>query len=255
MNRRNFFKLSSLLFVSDFFGESFSLNQIKRKNIYKNDNIINFKAKRFIKVKIPNIIVNDKLAQQYLLNIAKPLFKTSNRQVNWKIFLVKEKGISAYTIGAGLIVIDIDLIKLCTSEVELASVIAHEIGHNHHKHAEKRYMTDKAFQNLNLNKLDKSTIDILSKAFSKNNEREADAFIIKSFLKTGFDITKASSLFHKLQKMFPDNTNINHCLHSTHPLHRDRIKILEKVASTFSQNSCKNNDSREFKYLKQLAGA
>ena len=250
MNRRDFLILTSIASVSSLSGSSFSLNQIKKQNLFENENMVKYRANHFMKRKIPKIIVKDRDAQNFLEDIARPLFATSNRKVDWKIFLVNEGG-WAYTVGAGLIVIDIRLIKLCTSQIELASVIAHEIGHNKYKNIEQRYTTDKIFKNLNLN-LDKITVDILSKAFSKHHEREADAFIIKAFLETGYDINKASSFFHKLQKISPDDISIDHCLHSTHPLKKDRIQILEKVASTFSQDIYLSQDSMEFEYLKSL---
>lgn len=252
MKRRDFITYLLALFGSSVHGESFSLNKIRKENLYKTSNLMKSRARSFIKHTIPSIIIRDLEAQQSLINIAKPLFKTSNRKLNWKIFLVYDSNL-AYTIGEGVIIIDIGLLKLCSTQTELASVIAHEIGHNHYKHLEKRYMTKRIFKELDFEHLNRTNVDILAKAFSKNNEREADAFIIKAFLKTNYNINEASSFFRRLTKIYPDNISINHCLHSTHPLKRDRIKILDKVVSTYSQSHYNENNSSEFKYLKFLS--
>jgi predicted Zn-dependent protease len=250
MNRRNFLFISSLLSLNAYAG-SFSLDQIRGVSNASNGKKIKSNVYWFIKQRLPKIIVKDNLLQDYILKIATPIFKTSSLTLDWKIFIVSENQINAYTLGGGLVLVDIDLIKMCKTETELASVIAHEVGHIHNKHAERRFLTNRIYNQFKVKRFKNTDIDLLYKSYKRTAEHEADAFIIKAFLKTNYSINHASDFFVKLKNIYPSNKNINHCLHSTHPLTEERIEKLNKIASTFTQVNYKKVNSKEFQYLKQ----
>ncbi len=261
MQRRDFFALLGTSFAGSLYGNSFSLEDINKmhalENTFKKISKISYSEKvdfvvnYYMKYKLPQMLVKNDVIQNAIRQISLPLFKVSNRILNWKIFIVDTKVENAYTCGGGLIFIEKNLIKLCQNETQLASVIAHEIGHVHYKHAERRYIQNDLFKSLDLNNINKFNFTLLNKSYSRIWEHEADAFIIKSFLETNYSIAHASSFFKRLQKKYPGSTNINTCVFSTHPQHKNRINKLEAIASTFSQFSYKKEDSKDFKYLKE----
>jgi len=247
MTRREFITYSSLLLGSNSVADSFSLNDLQVTN-YSTQvaQIVSW----FKKQRLPKIIVNDSKLQIAIYKLSLPFFEVSNRDVNWEIYIVNENNINAYTLGGGLICVDINLIKECKNETELVSVIAHEVGHVHYKHAERRLTKNDIFKQLNINSLGKLNVKILGKSYKRIWEHEADAFILKAFIKMDYNIKKASSFFKKLEKLHPDSSNVNDCIFSTHPQHKNRISKLEAIASTYTQLEYKSEESKEFKYLK-----
>jgi predicted Zn-dependent protease len=189
--------------------------------------------------------------QRSIRKIAEPLFQTSNKDYEWDIFVVQdnEKEITACTYGAGLIVFNKTFLKLCENETQLASVIAHEIGHNHYNHQVTKRELMKVYNAFEIKKLNKD-LHYLNKSFSRQREREADSFVIKAFLETDYNIKEASVMFRMFEKMFGTSADMNTCLYSTHPQHKDRINHLDAVASTYSQLKYKTKDSEAFEYIK-----
>lgn len=251
MNRRDFLFLSSIL-VSPL--SAFTLKELQA--IQKRANSQDTYVDIFERKNIPPILIKDDIAQQAIRNIAKPLFKTSSRsdaKCKWRIFLVDSNKL-AYTVGYGLIVIDKSLIKICQNETQLASVIAHEIGHVHYKHEEQGSSASNLYGKFGIDNLDKSTYEQLYRAYRRHWEREADAYIIKAFLETEYDINKAADLMKIVAKKYPNKHTARECLFHNHPDSIDRVKKIESIASTFTQNSYKTNDSKEFRYLKQTIG-
>lgn len=255
MNRRDFISLSLFLTGSNSFADSFSLKQMQKVSRNTNKENVKDRVNQFINYALPKIIVKNTNVQKSIKTFCEPLFETSNRAVNWKVFIVNKGGL-ACTYGAGLILINIDLIKLCDNETQLASVLAHEIGHIHHKHLEKKITMNQIYNYFDVKNFKNSDINLLSKSFSRMAEREADAYIIKAFLKTGYSIDQASAFFHKLEKVYPENgISIDQCLRSTHPQHKDRINKLDKIVSTYTQIQIRSLESEEFKYLKNWSGS
>lgn len=252
MTRRDFVFFSSIL-ASPL--AAFTLEELKA--IQKGTKSETTLADDYEQKRIPKIIVKDKLAQSSIYEIARPIFQTSTRKDKkcvWRIYVVDTGRLNAYTCGYGLICIEKELIKVCKNETMLASVIAHEVGHVHHKHAERRISTDRLYKYFKINKFDKQSSEKLYKSYHRLWEKEADAFIIKAFLKTGYNLNQAHTFMEILAKKYPNNKPIGQCLFNTHPDALDRVNKIKSIASTFSQSEYRQDDSKEFKYLKQISG-
>lgn len=251
MNRRDFILLSSLLGTSSLFGKSFSLDVMKStlgEDKEQRQQSVNYYKQGYL----PKVIYRDEIAQKALTELAQPFFKTSQRQdVEWEIFLSDEGQVNAFTIGYGFVVIDISLIKYCCdSETDLVAVIAHEVGHVTYKHAERRMKMNALYQQFDLAKYDPLIQKRLHSSYNRLWEHEADAYMIKSFLKTGYDIHQASNLMKNLGNVFPSSQSVEQCMFSTHPDVQNRIQKLDSIASTFTQNSSKVYNPKAFEYLK-----
>ncbi len=211
-------------------------------------------------------------AQRALQEIASPLWNASTRkELRWRIVLTSSQNVNALTCGGGVIVVLSGLLKLCNSEAELASVIAHEIGHVEHKHAIRRMMADNLLQTYGLDteaklavklgdKLHHHTAEslrllalgVLHRSFTRLWEHQADAFIIKSFREVGYPLAQANIFFKRLIEHFPPDADPGLCLFDSHPLTQERVNRLDMIAGTYVDSTTLKGDSGAFQYLKQL---
>ena len=211
----------------------------------------------------------DEKAQLALEEIAQPLFPTSTRkELNWRISLNTRKDVNAYTCGGGVIFINYGLLGICKNQTVLASVIAHEIGHVEYMHTIKTYLANATIRQLNID-LDKNAIrrqsgqattsldivlkyvhEIMYQGYSRLDEFEADAFILRAFLQTGYPLNQAGTFYKTMIKMAGDAPQ-GVCLFSTHPEMKERAQRLDRLAATYNSNPI-FNDSPAFKYLKTI---
>ncbi|MBI9076130.1 MAG: M48 family metallopeptidase [Desulfatibacillum sp.] len=211
----------------------------------------------------------DARAQQALSQIANPLFGVSTRKnLTWRTLLSDSEEINACTPGGGFVILHQGLIRQCAREAELASVIAHEVGHIEHRHAIRRLLSEAVlkefeievdFDEIQQKRLNDSrhiekvlqvVEEILFTSFTRLWEHEADAFIIRSFLRTGYPVSQASHFFHTLSRLFgPQKSGI--CLYGSHPDNLDRIRRIESLASTY-QSVPNKPDSDAFTYLRSI---
>jgi predicted Zn-dependent protease len=211
----------------------------------------------------------DQKAQSSLEKIAQPLFPTSTRkELKWRISLNTKKDINACTYGGGVIFINLGLVRACKNQIELASVIAHEIGHVEYMHSIKSYLNHATIRQYNI-ALDMNAIrrqspqattsldivlkyvhEIVYQSYSRLDEFEADAFILRAFLQTGYPLNQASS-FNKTMIKMGGEAPQGVCLFSTHPEMKERANRLDRLAATYNSNPI-FNDSTAFKYLKTI---
>lgn len=250
MERRDFINLLGLSLASSSYGNSFSLEDIVNVKKNSSENEVRTMVKYFKESFIPKAAYKDEELQRSIRKISEPLFQTSNKDYDWQVYVVDNPRFEACTLGAGLILFNKNFLKMCNNEIELASVIAHEIGHNHYNHQSTKKDLMKVYSSFNIEKMD-ITLTLLNKSFSRHNERQADSFIIKAFLETNYNINEASIIFRKFEKLYPSSSNIDTCIFSTHPQHIERITKLEAIASTFSQFEYRTEDSDEFEYIKK----
>ncbi|MFQ5581254.1 MAG: M48 family metalloprotease [Mariprofundaceae bacterium] len=89
-------------------------------------------------------LLRDQFIQQYVSDLGMQLAHVSRRpQMAWRFRVIKDDHINAFALPGGFIYIHSKILELATSEAELASVIAHEIGHIegfHHKSQIERAM-------------------------------------------------------------------------------------------------------------------
>jgi len=218
----------------------------------------------------------DNLAQKALQSIYLPLTKAATRpDLKWQAFIADSKSVNAFTCGGGLTVVHSDLIKFCKSEAELASVLAHEIGHIEHRHAIRRLMSNEILKQFGMSSdqaiLDevyalkakgkdirssvmmKVSLEIFEKNFGRMWEHQADAFILKAFEETGYDVGEASQFFRTLLKLFGKSPQWT-CMFSSHPDVVERINRVEAIARTMSPIRNPKKDSDAFRYLKKNIG-
>ena len=195
----------------------------------------------------------DRNAQEALRKFAQPLLKAADRQnLPWEVTLVKSDQVNAWALPGGKLAINSALVKQCRTPDELASVIAHEVGHADRGHGLAQIRNQTLLQSAGtigkealsawmggvgaigaqaLGALEGPLYALILSGYSRDNEFEADAHILKIFERTGYDPGRADDFFHTLLKLHPDNDSTTTSLFSTHPGTRERIARIEAAAA------------------------
>ncbi len=128
---------------------------------------------------------------------------------------------------------------------ELASVIAHELGHVALGHSRRR-MIDFSGQNamrtaiaMILNRflpgigmfIANALMSLLAARISRSDEYEADAYATALLMKSGIGAAPQISLFHKLENLTGANGAKQPAWMLSHPVTAERIKAIENNAA------------------------
>lgn len=202
--------------------------------------------------------VDDRNVQEALRGFAKPLFAAADRKsLPWEITLVENQQVNAWALPGGKIAVNSELVRQCAHPDELASVIAHEVGHADHGHSLTQIRNQALVSSVgNLGKealsgwLGGGTLgsDVLSAlegplytmiltGYSRTHEFEADAHILRIFQQTGNDPSRADDFFRTLMRLYPESGSETTSLFSTHPGTRERIARIEQTAAKTSGGS------------------
>ncbi|MGL6283010.1 MAG: M48 family metallopeptidase, partial [Microcoleaceae cyanobacterium] len=146
--------------------------------------------------------------------------------------VVDSNDINAFATMGGFVYVNIGLIKEADNEAELASVIAHEIGHITGRHAVKQLREMSIAQGvataagLNKNKAVQIGVEMaLRRPRSRGAELDADKRGLKMLAGAGYDLQGAITFMEKLLKKGASVPSIM----STHPATSKRIEEMQKI--------------------------
>lgn len=148
-------------------------------------------------------------------------------EYSYRFVVFDNEMINAFTIPGGNILISTGLIGFCDTPEELASVIAHEMGH-----VEKRHVVTRLIKELGIEILtsgDQYVIGevtglLTSTSFDRKQEEEADLFASRLLEKSAIEPRTLATLFRKLEQE-TDNELMDHFeIISTHPNFSSRIR-------------------------------
>ena len=155
--------------------------------------------------------------------------------IPFRFFLVDSPGIkNAYAIPGGSILITRALLDICSSEDELAGVLAHEIAHIDCHHSSKALAVSLGtaplgiLDNALLRQAGKLFNKLIESGYSQENEFEADhegALLAK---RAGFDPFGSLDLMKMEEGVYATE---EHSYFSTHPPRHERIRELRKLLS------------------------
>jgi predicted Zn-dependent protease len=200
----------------------------------------------------------DRNAQEALKKFAQPLMAAADRKdLPWDISLVKSDQVNAWALPGGKLAINSALVSAAKTPDELASVIAHEIGHADKGHGLSQMRKQSLLTGLGglgkealsafggaggaltaqvLTALEGPLYTLVLTGYSRTNEFEADSHILQIFERTGYDPDKADDFFHTLLKLSPQGAGTT-SLFSTHPGTQERIAKLEEAAAKMAHPS------------------
>ena len=140
-------------------------------------------------------------------------------------------GANAFALPSGIIVLTDELVKLAQTDEEVLAVLAHELGHVRHRHVMRRLLEGSAVALLVAGVTgDVASATSLAAAaptlvlqtkFSRDNEREADAFAIDLLRRAGIGPHHFGAILARMEAQAPRGPMLPTFL-STHPATEER---------------------------------
>jgi len=168
----------------------------------------------------------------YLNQIGQRLVKSSTRpNIPYTFQVVNDKQINAFATMGGFVYINSGLMAKADNEAELASVVAHEIGHIASRHAIEQMREVAISQGLlSAAGLEREALVNIGVQLavnlpnSRGDEYEADELGLANLQKAGY---APIAMVNFMRKLVNQGGSVPTFL-STHPAAGDRVKILEK---------------------------
>ncbi|RMH02322.1 MAG: tetratricopeptide repeat protein [Aquificota bacterium] len=206
----------------------------------------------------------DKRVQEYVRSVGMTLAKHAERRLPYEFFVVNSSQVNAFALPGGPVFITRGLLLKLNSEGELAGVLAHELGHinarHHAKFLEKQFgislllnigailLADKPYGQALL-QFGQIGGSLLALKFSRDQEREADAYAVKYTLRSGYDpygIVRVFYTFKSMERSRPPEWL------STHPLPETRIREVEAELNRIKPSGALITDTEDFHQIKAL---
>lgn len=189
----------------------------------------------------------DKAMQAHLQGVVDRLVAPLNTQgTEYKLVLVKDQQINAFTPGGGIIVVQEGLLMYLDTEGQVAAVLAHEIAHVLRRHPvmqRKIGIARKAGRSLT----DAITPDSMEKSIGsllrvsggatvnaaiRAQEREADSIAIDILVAAGYDPEEMVNVQRVFRQYAPQGSRLANMLYGSHPLSKDREEAARKKIDT-----------------------
>jgi beta-barrel assembly-enhancing protease len=199
---------------------------------------IGFQMARQIEKKFqvdPNIMV-----QARVKAIGNVIAKVSDRRdLPYSFKVLKGEEINAFTTPGGYVYVFRGLVNKTDSDAQLASVIAHEIGHVAARHAAKKMELEMgynlvmaiAFSSRPKPELERYVnigFNLISLGYSREDELFADRLAIRYLIRAGYDPYGMVAFMQKLDKVEKQEGKIPIYILSSHPYMSQRIEEARK---------------------------
>ena len=187
-------------------------------------------------------------ATEYLNRLGYELVAASQaRHIDFEFFLMRDPMINAFALPGGFIGVHSGLILLSQGESELASVMAHEIGHVQQRHIARMIAHQKESMAIAIGSIllallaSRAGGDAAQAAlavgqgaaisrqlsFSRDNEREADRVGFDILVNAGFDPRAMAAFFTRMQNGTRIYESIAPAYLRTHPMTVERISDIQ----------------------------
>jgi beta-barrel assembly-enhancing protease len=186
-------------------------------------------------------IVDDPIVSEYINRLGQNLARNSDVTFPISFQLIESDEINAFTLPGGYVFIHTGLLKLSGNEAELASAIAHEIGHAAARHATRQASRNQlvgvgtlplavlgGIGGIAARQAINAAAPMAFLKFSREFETEADLLGLQYLWKAGYDPTASVDLFEALESTERRQPGSVSKLFRTHPLTSDRIEKTQK---------------------------
>ena len=213
--------------------------------------------------------LDDPPLNEFLNNLGYRLISSSSDpKTSLELFAIRDDSINAFSLPGGYIGVNTGLILLTQNESELASVLAHEIGHVIQHHIARMLATQKWSLATSLAGIAVAILAARSNAqvaqgalvgaqaaaaqtqlnFTREHELEADRIGFQILSNAGFDVRAMPAFFERLQKStrFVEGNAPSYL--RTHPLTYERIADMENRAQRLPYRQVPV--SQEFQFLR-----
>lgn len=197
-------------------------------------------------------LYRDRQLSNYVNRIGRRLVAVSDRpQLPYTFEIVDNPQVNAFATMGGFIYLHTGLLTTASNEAELASVIAHEIGHVVAKHSQQQMQQQALTQGLlSAAGLQKAQIVQLGTALainlphSRQDEFEADQLGLEMLQKAGYAPQPMVDFMRKLAKLGGNRPAIL----STHPNTNQRVVALQQQISSRDGYEGYGTDEQAYRY-------
>lgn len=184
-------------------------------------------------------LYNNERVNNYVARIGQRLARYSIRpDIPYTFQVVKDDNINAFATAGGYVYVTTGLLQAVDNEAQLASVLAHEIGHIAERHLIEQMRETAIARGLaTAAGIDDSTavqlgVELaLRRPNSREDEFEADARGVQTLGKAGYAQVAMINFLEKLRSQSSTPTFL-----STHPATSDRIARLKEIISSQQAN-------------------
>jgi len=189
--------------------------------------------------------VRDEAVVGYVAGLGADLLRVMGPQpLAYDFYVVEDAELNAFAVPGGNVYIHTGLILKARNVSELIGVMGHEIGHVYHRHVAENYRRQRntgIAQQLGvlatgvvLGGAAAQAASLLTgvgamaylNTFSRDAEREADAFAVRTVPKAGYDPSGITSFFSTLIKQYGDKGD---SFLSSHPATEERIQNTQAM--------------------------
>lgn len=212
-------------------------------------------------------IIEDRRVRSYLSELGNRLVRQLDDPVfRYRFEVVDDASVNAFNIGGGRIYVHRGLIVHSRTEGELASVLAHEIGHQVERHVAKAITRQQAFQTLASFVVGADANQWVQLAaglgittgqlhFSRDAEREADGTMVNLLLRSGYDPREAVRMLTRIQQQQRGGGAAVASFFSSHPATGERIERVKRKIDRLRLRGDLRRDSKRFHEIQRLLAA
>lgn len=215
--------------------------------------------------------LQDKALNDYISRTGKAMAQNTHRpQMPYTFQGVNATYVNAYAFPGGTIAATRGILLSMESEAELAALIGHELGHINARHTaeamSKKILTTALIGGAAIYAGTKNVAyggavaalgmvgsGVLLAAYSRDNERQADALGMEYMVKSGYGPQGMVDLMDMLKSMSHHKAGITELLFSTHPMSVERYDTAVKTATSQYTADKKKPIYRE-RYMDHTAG-
>ncbi len=197
----------------------------------------------------------------YIDNLGQKLVRVSTDPLfEYQFRILKMKEFNAFTVGGGYVYVTTGLVERLPHEAGLASVIAHETGHNLARHITegltKRNLLGIATSAIG-GGVAAEAIDLFGSLgllqYGRENELEADKLGLELAFKANYKLSGFKDTFLIIQKLYENQATlplINDLL-ATHPKPKARIEQIEELTPQYKEKPDAILTTQNFEKTKQ----
>jgi len=202
-------------------------------------------------------MLRDPEVQDYVSKLGLELARASVRpNLPWRFRVIQDKRINAFALPGGFIYVHSKVLEIAGSEAELASVIAHEIGHvegRHHKaqiEKAQRYQIGLGVLGAVVGHGSGGNAALIAgrllaqgqlTKYSRQAEADADRRGVQLLYHTGFDPMSMSRFLQNLVKLERGNRDLLAGFFADHPAARDRVASTRTQAQALPGKMWRKN--------------
>jgi predicted Zn-dependent protease len=190
-------------------------------------------------------IVKDPLVARYISGLGARLVPADAARIYPFTFsVIKDKAVNAFAVPGGPVYVHSGLIKKASSEAELASVVAHEIGHVVNRHGSQQMSAQVGYSflaSLLLGQNPAGWQQLTAKlmgtsgllAYGRSHENQADVFAVGNLYRSGYDVYAMVTFFYKLKALEKSEPGAIAKFFSSHPPTSERLARIQALISTY----------------------